>query len=201
MSTPIQPNFEPQPQGQGKGYPTATAMPPQPPKKKRRVWFWVLLAVLVVLLIVVVSCSAIVAKGVSDAVSSAGPVQAGGSDASPAGDEPSAASQPKKDSKYDKLSAEQQDAYGSAQDYLESQGFSKQGLIDQLDSDAGSKYSKKDATAAVGALDEDWNKQAVRVAKEYRESQHFSTQGLIDQLESGSQFTHDQAVYGAKHSR
>ena len=110
---------------------------------------------------------------------------------------------PKPKSDYDKLSAEQQDAYGEGQDYLESQGFSKQGLIDQLSSDYGSQYKKKDAEKAVDALNEDWYKQAVRVAKEYRETQHFSTQGLIDQLDSdyGSQFTHDQAVYGAKHSR
>lgn len=72
-----------------------------------------------------------------------------------------------------------------------------------MSSDYGSQHKKKDAEAAVDALDEDWNKQAVRVAKSYRENMYFSTQGLIDQLESdyGSQFTHSQPVYGAKHSR
>jgi hypothetical protein len=113
----------------------------------------------------------------------------------------------KKEKAFNDLSDEQQDAVGSAQDYLDSQGFSKDGLIDQLDSDYGSQYKKKDAKKAVDYLEDfggvDWNKQAVRAAKSYRETQHFSTQGLIDQLDSdyGSQFTHDQAVYGAKHSR
>jgi len=116
-------------------------------------------------------------------------------------DEPT--EEPRKETKYDKLSDEQQEAYGAAQSYLDSSGFSKDGLIDQLSSEYGSDFAKKDAKKAVDALDVDWNKQAVRAAKSYRESGHFSTNGLIEQLESdyGSQFTHSEAVYGAKHSR
>jgi hypothetical protein len=92
---------------------------------------------------------------------------------------------------------------GSAQDYLDFSGFSKEGLIDQLSSEYGDDYSKKDAKAAVDSMDVDWKKQAVRSAKEYRETMHFSRNGLVEQLESdyGSQFTHEQAVYGADHSR
>ena len=72
-----------------------------------------------------------------------------------------------------------------------------------MDSDYGSQYKKKDAIKAVNALNVNWYKQAARAAKEYRQTMHFSTQGLIEQLESayGSRFTHDQAVYGARHSR
>lgn len=112
----------------------------------------------------------------------------------------------KKDKAFNALSDEQQEAVDEGRDYLDSSAFSKQGLIDQLDSDYGAQYKKKDAEKAVAFLDKyevNWNKQAVRAAKEYRESSHFSTQGLIDQLDSdyGGQFTHSQAVYGAKHSR
>jgi len=113
----------------------------------------------------------------------------------------------KKEKAFNKLSDEQQDAVGSAEDYLDFSGFSKDGLIDQLSSDYGSQYKKKDAKKAVDFLEDhggvDWKEQAVRSAKSYRETMHFSTQALIDQLDSdyGGQFTHDQAVYGAKHSR
>ena len=98
------------------------------------------------------------------------------------------------------LTAGQRNAIESAESYLEFQAFSRQGLIDQLTSEYGEGYSKKDATFAVDALDVNWRQQAVKAAEEYLESQSFSLQGLIEQLESeyGSQFTHAQAVYGAK---
>jgi hypothetical protein len=93
----------------------------------------------------------------------------------------------------------QEQAIGAAQDYLDSQGFSKVGLIDQLSSPYGSDFSKADATVAVNYLKVDWNEQAVRVAKEYLASQHFSRNGLIEQLSSpyGSKFTRAQATYAA----
>jgi hypothetical protein len=93
----------------------------------------------------------------------------------------------------------QEQAIGAAQDYLDSQGFSKVGLIDQLSSPYGSDFSKADATVAVNYLKVDWNQQAVRVAKEYLASQHFSRNGLIEQLSSpyGSKFTRAQATYAA----
>ena len=45
-----------------------------------------------------------------------------------------------------------------------------------------------------------WKKEAVESAESYLESGSFSLDGLIEQLESeyGDQFTHAQAVYGAK---
>jgi Host cell surface-exposed lipoprotein len=98
------------------------------------------------------------------------------------------------------LTAAQENALEAAESYLEFQAFSRQGLIDQLTSEYGDGYKKKDATFAVDALDVNWKKQAVRAAEEYLEFQSFSLDGLIEQLESeyGSQFTHAQAVYGAK---
>jgi len=92
-------------------------------------------------------------------------------------------------------------AIGSAHDYLRFSAFSKQGLIDQLDSKYGEGFSKPVATYAVNHIRVSWNKQAVRSAKSYLKIMHFSRAGLIDQLESpyGERFTHSQAVYGVNH--
>ncbi len=93
----------------------------------------------------------------------------------------------------------QQNAVGAAKDYLSSQGFSKQGLINQLSSSAGDGYSLSDAPVAVDSLQVDWNAQAVSSAKDYLQSSSFSCQGLIDQLSSsaGDQYTAAQAQYAA----
>ena len=92
----------------------------------------------------------------------------------------------------------QEQAIGSAEDYLQYQAFSRKGLIEQLSSDAGEGFAKKDATYAVDHIAVNWNEQAAKSAKEYLASEHFSRKGLIEQLESdaGEGFTHSQAVYG-----
>jgi hypothetical protein len=96
--------------------------------------------------------------------------------------------------------ASQQQALTSAQGYLsDGQGFSRAGLIAQLDSPDGGQFSVADATWAVNNSGADWNAQAVIAAKGYlSDGQGFSRQGLIDQLTSpyGGQFTYAQAVYG-----
>lgn len=96
------------------------------------------------------------------------------------------------------MTSGQQQAVGAAQDYLNSQAFSKKGLVDQLSSPNGSGFARADAVYAVNHIDVDWNNEAAKAAKEYLDSMHFSRSGLIEQLESpnGSQFTHAQAVYG-----
>jgi Host cell surface-exposed lipoprotein len=98
-----------------------------------------------------------------------------------------------------KLTMSQEQAIGTAQDYLDSQGFSKAGLIEQLSSPYGSDFNKADATFAVNYLKVNWNEQAVRVARDYLATQNFSRNGLIEQLSSpyGSQFTRAQATYAA----
>jgi len=98
------------------------------------------------------------------------------------------------------LTNQQQNAARSAQQYLTMEGFSRQGLIDQLSSSAGDGYSVQDATVAVDSLKVDWNAQAVRSAKQYLQMQAFSCNGLIQQLDSssGDQYTVAQATYGAQ---
>ena len=98
------------------------------------------------------------------------------------------------------LTPSQQNAVQAATNYLSFQAFSRLGLIKQLSSQYGDKYSVADATVAVDSLHEDWNAQAAKSAKDYLKTQPFSCSGLIQQLSSsyGSQYTAAQAQYGAK---
>jgi hypothetical protein len=99
-----------------------------------------------------------------------------------------------------RLTQQQQSAVASAKQYLALEGFSQQGLIDQLDSPDGGQYSVNDATVAVDSLNENWNAEAVQSAKSYLQLEPMSCQALIDQLDSpdGAQFTQAQATYGAQ---
>ena len=98
------------------------------------------------------------------------------------------------------LTNQQKNAVASAKQYLSFTAFSRQGLIDQLSSSAGSGYPVEDATVAVDSLNVDWNSEAVQAAKSYLKFSPFSCTGLIQQLDSsaGSQFTEAQATYGAQ---
>jgi Host cell surface-exposed lipoprotein len=99
------------------------------------------------------------------------------------------------------VTASQQQALDSAQSYLGlDSGFSRQGLIDQLDSPHGGKFSVADATWATDHSGADWDAQAVLAAKGYMNlGTGFSRSGLIDQLDSpyGGKFTLAQATYAA----
>lgn len=98
------------------------------------------------------------------------------------------------------LTASQNNAIRSANQYLSFSGFSRNGLIQQLSSDAGDGYKVADAIAAVDSMNIDWNKQAVRSAKQYLSISGFSCKGLIEQLSSsaGDKYTKSQATYGAQ---
>ena len=94
----------------------------------------------------------------------------------------------------------QQQALDSAQSYLAlGSGFSRQGLIHQLDSPYGGKFSVADATWAADHSGADWDAQAVLAAKGYMQLGGFSRASLIDQLDSpyGGKFTLAQATYAA----
>ena len=97
------------------------------------------------------------------------------------------------------LTQQQQSAVEEANQYLSTEAFSQQGLIDQLDSPDGGGYSVNDATVAVDSLTVNWNAEAVQAAKEYLQTQPFSCNDLIQQLDSpdGGEFTVAQATYGA----
>lgn len=95
----------------------------------------------------------------------------------------------------------QAEAIESAQSYLEYSGFSRAGLIDQLSSEYGDKYTAEEAAAAVQHLEDsslvDWKEEAVQAAQSYLEYSEFSREGLIDQLTSeyGDKFTAEEAEY------
>ncbi|MDA0172875.1 Ltp family lipoprotein [Solirubrobacter taibaiensis] len=90
-----------------------------------------------------------------------------------------------------------QRALDSAESYLETMGFSKQGLYEQLSSEYGAGFTPEQAQYAVDHVDADWNKEAVESAQSYLDSMPMSRQALIEQLTSeyGAGFTHEQAVY------
>lgn len=97
--------------------------------------------------------------------------------------------------------ASQVQALAAAESYLgDGQGFSRQGLTDQLDSPDGNSFPVADATWAVDHSDANWDDQAVDCAKGYMsDGQGFSRQGLIDQMTSayGNKFTEAQAEFAA----
>lgn len=77
-------------------------------------------------------------------------------------------------------SKEVQRAVQAARSYLEWSGFSRSGLIDQLEYEG---FSNAVATKAVDSLDLNWTSQAKKKAQSYLEWGHFSRSELIHQLE------------------
>lgn len=98
------------------------------------------------------------------------------------------------------LTGPQNNAARTAKQYLSMGGFSRDGLIEQLSSDAGDGFEISDATVAVDSLNINWNQEAVKSAKQYLNMMGFSCKGLIEQLSSsaGDKYTVEQATYGAK---
>ena len=79
-----------------------------------------------------------------------------------------------------KLTISQENAIGSARDYLSFSGFSRTGLIRQLEYEG---FSTEDATFAVDSVGADWGAECAESAKDYLSFSSFSRQGLYDQLE------------------
>ena len=73
----------------------------------------------------------------------------------------------------------QQNAVGSAESYLARSGFSRTGLIEQLEYE---EFSNADATFAVDTIAPDWNVEAAESAKAYLDMTAFSRGELYDQL-------------------
>ena len=90
-------------------------------------------------------------------------------------------------------SAGQRNAVRSAESYVDMTGFSRSGLIEQLEYE---DFSAGDATYAADHVGADWNAEAVESAQSYLDMTSFSKSGLIEQLEYEG-FTPAQAAYGA----
>lgn len=98
------------------------------------------------------------------------------------------------------MTTAQQQAVDAAQGYLSmGEGFSYQGLLQQLTSSAGNGFATPDAEFAINYLHPDWDAQAVEAAKGYLQMGGFSRASLIQQLTSsaGNGFTEAQAEYAA----
>ena len=91
------------------------------------------------------------------------------------------------------MTVSQANALESAESHLDFTGFSRSGLIEQLEFEG---YSTADATFAVDTVTVDRAEQAARSAKSSMDFSSFSRSSLIDQLEFEGH-TSEQAEYGA----
>ena len=89
--------------------------------------------------------------------------------------------------------AAKDDAVSKAKSYISFMGFSRDGLVDQLEFDG---FSHEEAEYGADNCGADWNEMAVTKAKSYTGFMGFSRDGLVNQLEF-DQFTHEEAEYGA----
>ena len=92
---------------------------------------------------------------------------------------------------------EYEQALKSAQNYVDTLHFSRQGLKQQLTSEYGSGFSEEAAEYALEHVDVDYKEEAVEAAESYLDAMSFSRQELKQQLTSeyGSGFTEEEAEY------
>ena len=144
----------------------------------KRVWFWIL-----VVLVIFIGSAAV----------------SGGSNSSSSSSSSSSAKSSSSSSSH--VSATKVAALKSAQTYSDTMHMSKQGIYDQLTSDAGDKFDDASAQYAVYHVKADWNKNALKAAESYQKDQNMSPEAIRDQLTSdaGDKFTQDQADYAVSH--
>lgn len=144
----------------------------------KRVWFWIL-----VVLVIFIGSAAV----------------SGGSNSSSSSSSSSSAKSSSSSSSH--VSATKVASLKSAQTYSDTMHMSKQGIYDQLTSDAGDKFDDASAQYAVDHVKADWNKNALKAAESYQKDQNMSPEAIRDQLTSdaGDKFTQDQADYAVSH--
>lgn len=140
----------------------------------KRVWFWILVVILLFII---------------------GGSMGSGSSTSTSSSSNSATS------KKSNVPASYISALHKAQTYSDTMHMSKQGIYDQLTSDAGEKFKPEAAQYAVDHVKADWNKNALEKAKSYQKDQDMSPDAIRDQLTSdaGEKFTQEQADYAVNH--
>ena len=87
---------------------------------------------------------------------------------------------------------ENANAINTAKQYLDYSGFSRQGLIKQLEFEG---YPTESATYAVDNCDANWNEECAETAQNYLDYSSFSRDGLYQQLQFEG-FTDEQIQYG-----
>lgn len=191
-----QPPFQPPYGGQQPQYGPPPGWQPQPPKKRHTLRNVLLSIVGVFVLLIVIGIAA--SSGSGSGNSNNGPNTQLSNTQAPAVSTTTTTPPPAAPS----YTEAQQQAIDAAQQYLSmGNGFSRKGLIQQLDSPDGSGFSKSLAVFAVDHIKVNWYHQAVLSAKGYLSMGGFSHASLVQQLDSpdGEQFTYAQAVYAAKH--
>ena len=135
------------------------------------------------------------ATAVSDAMNESGVSVDSQTSESKAGEEAAVA-----DEKSDDVPTEYKTALKSAENYNSVTPLSKKGMLDQLSSEYGDKFSKKAAQYAVDNVDADWKENAVKSAKTYQETMSMSPSAIQDQLSSsaGDKYTKEEAAYAVK---
>ncbi len=86
----------------------------------------------------------------------------------------------------------QKNAVRKAESYLSFSGFSRDGLVTQLEYE---KFSHEDAVYGADNSGANWNEEAAQKAKSYMDMTGYSREGLIQQL-LYEKFTRAQAEYG-----
>jgi len=189
----------PPPQASGPGY-----LAPMPTKTEKPIWqrWWVIAIAVVIVLSVIGAATGSGSDSDDDKASSTATSTTSAEPSAPASSkapEPVVEEEPEPEPEPE-LTGAQENAIESAQSYLDLTGFSRKGLIQQLTSDAGAGFKRKDAEFAVDYLKPDWKAEAVESAESYLELTSFSRSGLIEQLTSdaGAGFTKAEAEYAAK---
>lgn len=101
----------------------------------------------------------------------------------------------------DNPTREQKSALNKAKTYSDTMNMSKQGIYDQLTSEAGEQFPAEAAQYAVDNLKADYNKNALKKAETYADTMDMSNDAIFDQLtsEAGEKFTTEQAQYAVDH--
>lgn len=104
------------------------------------------------------------------------------------------------DPKKDDVPREHRKALKTAENYSKRLHLSKQGIYDQLISEAEG-FSPEAAQYAIDNIQADWNANALAKAKEYEKTLNMSDEAIREQLvsEYGEQFTQEEADYAISH--
>lgn len=100
-----------------------------------------------------------------------------------------------------KVSAEFNAALSKANSYASTMSMSKDGIYEQLTSEAGEKFPVDAAQYAVDNVKADFNKNALNKAKSYQKQMNMSTDAIKEQLTAaaGEKFTQEEADYAIQH--
>ena len=92
-------------------------------------------------------------------------------------------------------------ALNKAKIYSDTMHMSKQGIYNQLTSDAGEKFKEKDANYAIKHLKANYKENAKKKANDYVEQQNMSKDAVYNQLisDAGEKFTEEEAQYAVDH--